>query len=187
MSETFLGQIMLFAGDFAPQKFMLAAGQIIPISQNTSLFALLGTNYGGNGTQNFALPNLTSCAAVGATLGGDNSNPRTPYAIGETVGEPAVTLARDQGAIHQHPFVAVTSQGTTQTAGGNVFATAAGGTKGSQALSNIYSTNPASAKSLQPTELSPAGTAAPSPHSNLQPFLAISMCICINGIFPPRG
>jgi microcystin-dependent protein len=183
MSEVYVGQIMLFAGNFAPRNFATCAGQVLPIQQYTALFSILGTMYGGNGSTNFALPNLQGNATVCYGQGPGLSD----YVQGEITGVPSVTLSSDQLPAHTHPFVAVTDNGTTPSPSNNVLAKGASGSgKSGGYTAALYSTNLAKATtSLAPQAISPAGSNFP--HDNMQPYLAIEMCIALVGTFPPRG
>jgi microcystin-dependent protein len=181
MSEVFVGQIMLFGGNFAPKGFSLCAGQILPIQQNTALFSILGTQYGGNGTTNFALPNLQGTFAIGA---GDG-NGLSSYVVGEQVGVPQVTLSSAEMPSHNHSFVASSDVGVSETANDGILATATGGGKGAAYYANFYSANANLATTpLSPMEITVSGSSFA--HNNMQPFLAITMCIAMQGTFPPR-
>lgn len=183
MSEVFLGQIMLFGGNFAPRGFALCQGQLMPIQQNTALFSLLGTMYGGDGRTTFGLPNLQGNGVVGFGQGPGTSD----YVQGEITGSPSETLQSGEMPIHNHPFVAVTDAGTTVSPSNNVLATAtAGSGKSATFAANLYSTKVAQATTtLAPSAISFAGGGLP--HENMQPYLSISMCIALSGTFPPRS
>lgn len=182
MSNIFIGQIMLFAGGFAPIGFASCSGQLVPISQNTALFAILGTTYGGDGKNNFALPDLRGRGAVSVGHGPGLSD----YVMGETAGAASVPLTADQNPPHQHSFVAVTDVGTTQNAGNNVFATAQAGGKGTSAIANFYSPNANQATTALNTQAI-VQSGASTPHDNMQPYLPIMMCICLQGPLPPHS
>jgi microcystin-dependent protein len=182
LSEPFLAQISMFGFNFAPRGWATCAGQLLPISQNTALFALLGTTYGGDGRSNFALPNLQDRAAN--SFG--RSNTGTEYVQGEEAGEPQVTLLESQMPAHNHPFNASTSTGTTVTSGGNELGVGKGGTKQNSYTANMYSTNTgATNAALAPSALAPAGGSLP--HNNVQPYLTLNFCIALQGIFPARS
>jgi microcystin-dependent protein len=180
MSEPFLGQITLYPYEFAPYGWMDCAGQILPLSQYSTLFALLGVYYGGNGTSNFALPNLQGRVTVGqGQLPGGSD-----YVIGEEAGEENVTLLSNQSAIHNHTLNATTAHGTVGSTAGNLLAAGETGTPREPNTSSIY--NPANPNTtLTPLAISPAGGTVP--HNNLQPFLVLRYCIAMSGVFPARG
>src|SRR5882757_7290611 len=115
MSEPFLGQITLFGCNFAPRGWAVCQGQLMSISQNSALFSLLGTNYGGNGTTTFGLPDLQGRAplGMGALVGGQN------YGIGEQAGTEFVTLSNLEMPVHSHAFVATSGPASTAVSGGN--------------------------------------------------------------------
>ena len=180
MSEPFLGQITLYPYTFAPYGWMDCAGQILPLSQYSALFSLLGVNYGGNGTSNFALPDLQGRVAVGQgqLTGGSD------YVIGEAAGEENVTLASNQSAMHSHSLNATTAHGTSGATAGNLLATGQTGTPREPNTSSIY--NPQNPNTtLAPLAITSAG--GTQPHNNLQPFLVLRYCIALTGVFPSRG
>src|SRR4051794_15347215 len=117
MSEPFIGQITLFANSFPPKDWADCAGQLLPIQQYTALFSLLGTNYGGNGTTTFALPDLRSRVAIGATINTQD----TP--VGETGGAERVQITTGTMPLHRHSLNASSSSGTDNTPAGKVLAT----------------------------------------------------------------
>jgi microcystin-dependent protein len=125
MSAPFIAEIRMFACNFAPSGWALCNGQILPISQNTALFSLLGTTYGGNGTSNFALPNLQGAVPINAGQGPG----LTPRDLGESGGQPSVTLLQTEMPSHNHTVLATTTMGTTAASTNNqlALATAGGG------------------------------------------------------------
>jgi microcystin-dependent protein len=171
--DPFLGEIRLFAGNFAPQGWALCNGSLLSIAQNTALFALLGTTYGGDGVTNFALPNLNGRFAMHQGQGPGLSN-RT---IGEAVGEAAVTLSAAQVAAHSHA-ANCSSQGTTDTPKGNFWATDPSGDIAP------YS---AAGPNAQMAPLGAGGGNPALPHPNVQPYQAICYIIALNGIFPSQN
>ena len=177
--EPFTGQISVFGFSFAPYSWATCSGQIVPISQFTALFSLLGTTYGGNGTSNFALPNLNGNVAIGQgqLLGG------SLYDLGETGGLTTVALSRQTAPIHSHNMMATITQTNANTASGNVLgrATSAGSPRGPEA--KIYSN--IAPDTVIDAPMNPVGGGLA--HDNLQPYLALTYCICLTGIFPPRG
>jgi microcystin-dependent protein len=177
--EPFLGQISVFGFSFAPLRWAPCQGQIMPISQNAALFSLLGTRFGGNGTSNFGLPNLGGSVAVGQgqLLGGST------YDLGETGGASAVGLSREESPAHTHSLMASISVANKDTAAGNVLARPQGTANPKAPQGKIYGTN--TADTVIDAPITPIGNG--ETHDNLQPYLALTYCICINGIFPQRG
>lgn len=174
MSNQFLGEIRIFAGNFAPRGWALCNGQIMSIAQNTALFSLLGTNYGGNGTTTFALPNFQGRAPMHQ---GDGPG-LTPRVIGEEVGEELVTLTSVESGSHTHTFgCGAGSKGENNTAAGQILTDEKAGT------TNIYAT--ASDTQMHPATLTPVGGG--QPHENRQPFLVLNFIIATAGIFPARN
>jgi microcystin-dependent protein len=180
MSSPFVSEITIFAFQFAPRGWAFCQGQLLPISQNTALFSLLGTMYGGNGTSTFALPNLQDQTAVAFGQGPGLSD----YTQGEQVGVPNVTLLTTEMPLHNHFWNATTDRGTTTAASGNVTATGAAGSPQQPTVGKIYSSN-APNQTFAPTELSTTGSSLP--HNNMQPYLTLNFCIAMQGVFPPRG
>lgn len=186
MSEPFVGQITIFPYTFPPYGWADCAGQLMSISQNTALFSLIGTYYGGNGTSNFALPDLQGRIPVsqGTAPGGST------YDLGEQGGVETVGLAANQSAVHNHSLTATTAHGTAQTPGGNLLATGASGEGREVSTASIY--NPASPNTtLTSNAIALAGGVPPrndvQPHNNVQPFLVLRYCIALQGVFPPRS
>lgn len=173
MSDQFIGEIRIFAGTFAPKGWMLCNGQLLPISQNTALFSLLGTNYGGDGRTNFALPNLQGNFPMNQGQGPG----LTSRFVGETGGESAATLLVSQIPAHSHNLLAAAAA-STGTAGPTV------------SLAPVASGAPIYHAATSPVGMDPASigaTGGSSPHNNLQPYLVLNFIIAMAGIFPPRG
>ncbi|MGO8739001.1 phage tail protein [Rhodoblastus sp.] len=183
MSDQFVAEIRIFPFNFAPVGWALCNGQLLPISQYAALFSLIGTFYGGNGTSNFALPNLQGAAPLNFGQGSGLSLRN----IGQTGGETAVTLLTSQLPAHNHAISASTSPGTTTTANGNQLGVGqSGGGKSGQTVVNLYSPNPAQAKTgLAANSMSNAGGSLS--HNNLQPYLTFNFCIALQGIYPSRS
>jgi len=183
MSDPYVGEVRPFGFNFAPVNWALCAGQLMAISQNTALFSILGTTYGGNGTSTFGLPDLRSRVAVGMGNGAGLS----PYVLGEENGEENVTLLPTQMAAHTHAPYSRVQAGTANmhnkpVAGDylsrfNTSASAIGNTWNNPPLQN--------ATTLHPTFIGYAG--GNQPHNNIQPVLAINYCICLFGVFPARN
>ena len=160
----------------------MCQGQLLPISQNTALFSLLGTMYGGDGKSTFALPNLQDSTTVSYGQGAGLSE----YFQGDEVGVDTVTLLVSEMPAHGHFFNATTSTGTVVTSSNNQLGGAQLGTKQNTFNANIYSTNPTKATtSLSPFAISIAGSSFP--HNNMQPYLTLNFCIAMQGVFPPRS
>jgi microcystin-dependent protein len=174
MASPFLGEIRMFGGNFAPRGWAFCNGQILPISQNTALFSLLGTTYGGNGTSTFALPNLQSRVPVHWGTGAGLSS----YVIGQQAGQENVTLLQSQMPAHTHLLNAVTSGGNQASPTGNLPAVESTGT------SLNYSSDPANT-TMNPAAVANAGQNLPVPV--VQPYLAVSFIIALQGIFPSRN
>ena len=170
MANPYLGEIRMFAGNFAIQGWAFCDGQILSIAQNQALFALLGTTYGGDGQMTFALPDLRGRVPVhqGALNG-------TPFTIGQSGGEEAVTLTTNQIPAHSHIPQAFASQGNQASPANNVW--------GATPL-NLYSAaNPG--VSMSPAAVGQAGGS--QPHENMIPFLAVNFIISLFGIFPTQN
>jgi microcystin-dependent protein len=176
--EPFVGQITVFPFNFAPVGWALCEGQLMPISQNTALFSLLGTFYGGDGRTTFALPDLRGRVPVGQGQGPGLSF----YDIGEMEGGEAVTLLATQNPPHSHPFPAVAAQATTNAPNGALPAEGHGSGRGAFPV-NIYAALQ-TAVPLASGQVASAGGG--QPHNNLQPYLSLNWCIALQGVFPPR-
>jgi microcystin-dependent protein len=172
MAEPFLGEIRMFGFNFAPQGWAMCNGQLLPISQNTALFALIGTFYGGNGTTNFALPNLQSSVAIHQGQGPGLS----PYEIGQSGGTENVTLLQGQMPEHTHVVNASQSPGTGTRPAGAVLA---------RATADIYAAAADGSTTMNAGTIGSAGGG--QPHSNIQPYLTVNFCIALQGIFPSRN
>jgi microcystin-dependent protein len=179
MANPYLGEIRMFGFNFAPTGWALCNGQILPISQYTALFSLLGVTYGGNGTTNFALPNLQGHVPISSGQGPGLSN----YALGQVGGEQNVTLLQTQMPTHTHPLPAVPGAATSSSPAGGMVASGKGSGRGAFAI-NSYSAASAGT-SLNPVLVGPSGGSLP--HNNMQPYLVMNWCIALNGIFPPRS
>jgi microcystin-dependent protein len=167
----FVGEIRIFAGNFAPAGWALCNGQLIPISQNTALFSLLGTNFGGDGRSNFALPNLQGAVPRGVGQGPGLS----PVVVGEQAGETAVTLLSAQLPSHSHAALGVAGAGNS--------ASPAGASWAEQRRDNYTAYANPVAMSVNALAATGGGQA----HNNLQPYLALSFIIALTGIYPPRS
>jgi microcystin-dependent protein len=178
MTDQFVAEIRVFPFNFAPQGWAMCNGQIISISQNTALFSLLGTNYGGNGLSTFGLPNFQGTVPISQGQGPGLS----PYFVGEQAGTASVTLLQGQMPAHSHGVQAEDPaiQAADQSAPASNF-TLAQSTGG-----NAYRPN----ASTQPVTMNPNMIplqGGGGPHNNLQPYLTLNFCIALSGIFPPRS
>jgi len=174
MSSPFIGQININAFNFAPQGWALCDGQLLPISQNTALFSILGTTYGGDGKSTFALPNLQGAVPLGPGQGPGLSN----YVLGQAGGAASVTLTLAQLPAHNHTPACETAGGLASPAN----AIWGGGGRGRPPA---YSTTTNPTASLSPGALPGAG--GNQAHNNLSPYLVLTFCIALQGIFPSRG
>jgi microcystin-dependent protein len=178
--DPFVAEIRLFAFNFAPVGWALCQGQILPISQNTALFSLLGTQYGGNGTSNFALPNLQ-----GAVPRGQGQGPGLLIVdIGETGGEESVTLLDTQIPSHNHTMPAIQDSATARLPAAGL-ALAEGHGQGRSAFNIEAFTSNVPTTTLAPRSVSPSGES--QPHNNIQPSLVMNWCIALQGVYPPRS
>jgi microcystin-dependent protein len=174
MSNPFVAEIRIFAGNFAPTGWALCNGQLMPISQNTALFSLLGTTYGGDGKSNFALPNLQGSAPMQQGQGPGLSQ----RFLGEVGGEQNVTLLQTEMPAHAHTIQAASGTGLADPTN-NVWAS------GAKGFGSIYSPSvPASNVPMNPFALSIAG--GNLPHNNMMPYLCLTFIIALQGVFPPR-
>ncbi|MES3151817.1 phage tail protein [Sphingomonas faeni] len=169
MSEPFVGEIKAFGFPFAPRNYALCNGQMMPVSQNQALFSLLGTQFGGNGQNVFALPNLQGRAPTGAT----GTLPQ-----GAVLGQESVTLNVNEIPSHTHALNGTSTVADRRPARGNTFA------NDTSPVTQFYAPagNPVAlaAQSLSPT----GGNQA---HANMQPFLVVNYCIALTGVFPSRN
>jgi microcystin-dependent protein len=171
--DVFIGTIMIFAGNFEPAGWAFCNGQILPIQQNAALFSILGTTYGGNGTTNFALPNLQGRAPIHFGQGVGLSL----YQLGETLGAEQVALTIPQIPSHSH-LVTVNAGAATTDQVSNAFLANSGTAK-------PYAPTVTSAATLNTQVVQPAG--ANLPHENRQPLIAMNYIIALTGLFPSRG
>jgi len=181
MSSPFVAEIRIFPFNFAPKGWAFCDGQLLPLSQNTALFSLLGTNYGGDGKSTFGLPNLQGSVPMFYGQGPGLSL----YDIGEASGSPIITLLESELPSHNHLAMASATTGGQNAPGPTVtWAISPGGGRGQPPALMPYSTNaPATAMNL--AELLPAGGG--QPHNNMQPYLTLNFCIALQGVYPPRS
>ena len=171
MADPFVAEIRIFPFNFAPKGWAFCDGQLLPLSQNTALFSLLGTTYGGNGKSNFALPDLQGRAPMHPGQGPGLSL----HDLGETGGSDTVTLLESEIPSHSHGLVVSLSDGISTKPANQQFAQGVG--------VQIWGTGIANAQ-LSDSALAPAGGDAP--HNNLQPYLTFNFCIALQGVYPPR-
>ncbi|MBR0783845.1 phage tail protein [Bradyrhizobium iriomotense] len=175
MSNPFVAEIRIFAGTFAPTGWALCNGQLMPISQNTALFSLLGTTYGGDGKSTFALPNLQGSSAIGQGQGPGLSD----RILGEVSGVQSVTLLTSEMPFHNHLGQGSTEVGTLKQPAPTEFL--AKSKAGTNYQSNV-STN-----LVQMNQGTLTFTGGNQPHNNMSPFLTLTYIIALQGVFPPRG
>ena len=168
MANPYIGEIRIFAGDFAPNGWFFCEGQMLPIAENEALFQLIGTTYGGDGQETFALPDMRGRAPVHFTGGASN-----PHDLGERGGVEEVTLTTQQIPVHAHPLMASGSAGTAASPAGSVLAAGGSG--------NAYRESVALA-AMAGSSVGAAGGS--QPHSNLQPYLCVNFIISLYGLFP---
>jgi len=174
VADPFVAEIRIFGFNFAPTGWALCNGQLLPISQNTALFSLLGTTYGGDGKSTFALPDLQGSAPMFWGQGPGLSI----HDEGEAGGEQFVTLINSEMPAHQHQLKANSAPGDLPTP--------ASTTSLARSSPFIYKT-PAGAAAPQPLSPTAIGiTGGSQPHNNMQPYLTLNFCIALQGIFPPR-
>jgi microcystin-dependent protein len=175
MSEPFVGQIQIFAFNFAPKGWALCNGSILAISQNTALFSLLGTTYGGNGTSTFALPNLQASVPIHFGQGAGLST----YVEGQTGGEANHTLLSTEMPQHSHTVPAAVTAGRISTPSS---ATVLGSvTRGAP---DVYTAS-VPATDMATASISSSGSGGS--HNNMMPYLVLNYCIALTGIFPARN
>jgi microcystin-dependent protein len=175
MSNPFVAEIRIFAGNFAPTGWATCDGQLLPISQNTALFSLLGTTYGGDGKSTFALPNLQGSAPLQQGQGPGLSL----RDLGEIGGEQNVTLLQTEMPAHIHTAVAASGTGQPDPTN-NAWAS------GAKGFGSIYSPSvQASNVQMNPFALSISG--GNLPHNNMMPYLCLTFIIALQGVFPPRS
>jgi len=188
MSQPYIGQIILVGFNFAPVGFAACDGRLLSIAQNQALFALLGTTYGGDGQSTFALPDLRGRVPMGQGQGPGLSS----RAIGEIGGNETVTLTTNQIAQHTHVIDASATTGTIQckAGAGNTQSPAGGVLAGEAAgVTMVYSSQAADSVmgNLSAGASAPTGsTGGTQPHDNMQPFLVMTYCIAVEGIFPSQ-
>jgi len=169
---SYIGQLKMFAGNYAPEGWMLCQGQLLPIAEYDTLFSLIGTTYGGDGQSTFALPDLRSRTPNHMGQGPGLSN----YTIGEMIGSETVTLTQQQIPAHSHAFVGSTSPSNSPNPGNNLIGQAS-------QIDMFWADNPS--VPMKNTSLTPVGGS--QPHENKMPYLVLNYIICLYGIYPSQS
>ena len=181
MAQPYIGEIRMFAGNFAPAGWAFCDGQLMPISENDALFTLIGTTYGGDGVTTFNLPNLESRLPVHFGQGTGLSS----YALGQSSGTPQVTLNVNQMPAHNHFLDAGNSAATSTAVGSTLLPAVANGDS-----SPLFYWKPQSGQQVETFTMAPQACSqagGSQPHSNLMPSLCITFIIALQGIFPSRN
>lgn len=165
MAQPYVGEIRIFAGNFAPAGWMFCEGQLLPISENETLFQLIGTTYGGDGQSTFALPDLRGRIPIHQGNG---------FILAETGGAEEITLTVNQIPAHSHPYLASTSPGIASNAQGAVLS--------SSPSALLFLEGQAPDTNMSATAIGPVGGS--QPHTNFQPYLGVDFIISLFGIFP---
>jgi len=174
MADPFVAEIRIFPFNFAPKGWAWCDGQLLPLSQNTALFSLLGTTYGGDGKSNFALPDMQGNAPMHPGQGPGLSL----HDLGETGGTETVTLLESEIPVHSHAMKATVENGTQGTLAPNI-------TLATSIAGSLYQSNTNSnLVTMNPQAISPAG--GDQPHNNMMPYLTLYFNIALQGVFPPR-
>ena len=178
MTQPFLGQIQCFGFGFAPTGWALCQGQILSIQQNTALFSLIGTYYGGNGTTTFQLPDLQSRVPVGQDGG-------SQYPLGEEFGVESITLNSNQMPLHNHAFLGTTTKANDEKPQNGVVLATTTRQGGVSPGDNFYGPVDANTIPINPSSISFVGNGLS--HTNIQPYLTVNWCIALRGIYPSRN
>jgi microcystin-dependent protein len=174
--DPFVAEIRIFPFNFAPKGWAFCDGQLLPLSQNTALFSLLGTTYGGDGKSTFALPDLQGSAAMHPGQGPGLSL----HDLGEQSGSESVTLLQSEIPAHAHAVgLALSADGNSPSPASSVWAQSAAGRGAAALYQNGAPTGPVQLQSL-------AVTGGGLPHNNMQPYLTLNFCIALQGVFPAR-
>jgi microcystin-dependent protein len=176
MTDAFVGEIRIVGFNFAPRNWALCDGQLLAVAQNSSLFSLIGTFYGGDGRSTFALPDLQGSLPVGTGQGDQLS----AYAVGQTGGAASVALTESQIPAHRHTVSAAERLGSNNAPAGGLWAQPRYGRVGEMAYT-------LASPDVQLNPAAFAGGGGNQPHNNLPPYLALNFIICLAGVFPPRS
>lgn len=179
MADAYIGEIRIFAGNFAPRGWALCNGQLLPISQNTALFSILGVQYGGDGKNTFALPNLMGKAVMNQGQG----QGLTPRTVGSALGSPTVTLLTTEIPAHNHVPQAIETGGNNSESPANNYWAPAPETDPFSPPPSMFDPTP----NVQMSPVALNTTGGSQPHNNMQPFIAQNFIICLQGEFPSRG
>ena len=171
--DPFVAEIRIFPFNFAPKGWAFCDGQLLPLSQNTALFSLLGTTYGGDGKSNFALPDMEGRAPMHPGQGPGLSL----HDLGETGGSDTVSLLESEIPVHSHALMASSTATSKPSPGANALGKTSGATPYAAA---------AGAPLVQFADVALAPAGGDQPHNNLQPYLTLSFCIALQGVYPPR-
>ncbi len=174
MSNPFLAEIRAFGFNFAPVNWLLCNGQLLPVSQYAALFSLLGTNFGGNGTTNFGLPNLQG----DVPMHWGNGAGLSPYVLGQPSGSSTVQLLITQMPSHRHSVQVANKGAVNTTPGPSLWL-------GDSADAAAYTTSGTTNTTLAQTAIGVAGNS--QPHENMQPYLTVNFCISTSGVYPTRS
>jgi microcystin-dependent protein len=172
LASPFVAEIRMFCGNFAPSGWDMCNGQLLPINQNTALFSLLGTIYGGDGRTNFALPDLQGMSPMGQ---GDGTG-LAPATLGQTGGAATVTLATSQIPAHTHRALGVAHAGSSQSPSGGTWA---------KEGRELYTSPTSASTAMNAGALASEGGG--QPHNNLPPYLVVNFIIALQGVYPPRS
>ena len=175
MSNPFVAEIRIFPFNFPPRGWAFCNGQLMSIAQNTAVFSLLGTTYGGDGKSNFGLPNLQACAALAAGQGRGLSLRN----LGQSGGETTVTLLQSQLPSHNHPTNCASTDGALPSPQSNVW-----GDVGGRNV-KVYATSAGTVVPMNSAAVAAIG--GNQPHNNMPPYLALNFCIALQGVYPPRS
>ena len=173
MADPFVAEVRIFPFNFAPRGWAFCNGQLLPISQNTALFSLLGTTYGGDGKSNFALPNMQG----NAPMHPDQGPGLSLHDLGEQGGSETVTLLQTEMPSHSHALMANTTAATKSLATGNTFARGA-------SMTPYLAPTGAPLVPMAAQAIAPIGGS--QPHNNMMPYLTLNFCIALQGVYPPR-
>ncbi|WP_425102044.1 phage tail protein [Tropicibacter sp. S64] len=178
MSEPFLGEIVMFGGNFAPRSWSFCSGQLLPISQNTAVFSILGTTYGGDGRTTFALPDMRGRFPTHS--GGSTGPGLTPRALGSWGGTETVTLQASEMPQHTHTAAlnAETRAGNLDDPTNNMLASRSASYRAQAAAADVQ---------LHPASITVANAGGNQAHNNMPPFLTVNFIIALQGIFPSRN
>jgi len=178
MSQPYVGQILIFGGNFAPVGWMLCAGQLLPISEYETLFQLIGTTYGGDGQSTFGLPDLRGRVPIHMGTG----NGLSTYIIGQAAGVESVTLTTQQIPTHNHFAIAANSSGNAKTPQGTILANEGGADADKVSIYAPWDNDPANMTTMLPAMVQQTGGS--QPHENRQPLLVLNFIISLFGVFP---